>query len=171
MRRGIGTGLLADLIARARDHATTAAIAVAEADSDLTGRDCGVVALRYWLADPRADDPTDSQVRMHAMAALARHGIALAASREEVGPRHSDAPVLGDRHAIVIEVVNEREVKLVEEKHAWVLRRELEERVAETSEALMEKFIHDEPLTADEIRTALRAATIANQTPVVAKKA
>jgi CRP-like cAMP-binding protein/small-conductance mechanosensitive channel len=40
-------------------------------------------ALRYWMSEPRADDPTDSLVRMHALAALARHGIALAVSREE----------------------------------------------------------------------------------------
>ncbi|MBC5766615.1 mechanosensitive ion channel family protein [Ramlibacter albus] len=31
--------------------------------------------LRYWLADPQFDDPTDSAVRMHALAALARAGI------------------------------------------------------------------------------------------------
>ena len=29
-------------------------------------------ALRYWMNNPRADDPTDSDVRMHAVAALAR---------------------------------------------------------------------------------------------------
>lgn len=40
-------------------------------------------ALRYWMSEPRADDPTDSQVRMHALAALARHGIELAVTREE----------------------------------------------------------------------------------------
>jgi hypothetical protein len=39
-----------------------------------------------------------------------------AASREKIGAGHTDAPVLGDRHSIVIEVVNEREVELVEEK-------------------------------------------------------
>src|SRR5262249_47474650 len=42
-------------------------------------------------------------------------------------------------------------------------RHELEERVAETWEPLMEKFINDEPLAADELRQGLRAATIANQ--------
>jgi CRP-like cAMP-binding protein len=35
-------------------------------------------ALRYWLADPLADDATDSAVRMHLVAALRRAGIALA---------------------------------------------------------------------------------------------
>ena len=40
-------------------------------------------ALRYWMEDPRPDDPTDSEVRMHAMAALARHAIPLAVIREE----------------------------------------------------------------------------------------
>ena len=48
-------------------------------------------------------------------------------------------------------------------EQARTARRELEERVAETDEALMEKFINDEPLEADELRAALRAATIANQ--------
>ncbi len=40
-------------------------------------------ALRYWAADPRPDDPTDSAVRIHALAALARHAIPLAVVREE----------------------------------------------------------------------------------------
>jgi CRP-like cAMP-binding protein len=33
--------------------------------------------LRYWLTDPQFDDPTDSAVRIHALAALAREGIRL----------------------------------------------------------------------------------------------
>ena len=40
-------------------------------------------ALRYWLSAPRIDDPTDSEVRMHALAALARHGMRLAVVQEE----------------------------------------------------------------------------------------
>ncbi len=43
----------------------------------------GRYALRYWLTDPRPDDPTDSAVRMHALAALARHGIELAVVQED----------------------------------------------------------------------------------------
>jgi len=43
---------------------------------------------------------------------------------------------------------------------ALAARHELEEQVAENCEPLMEKFIHDEPLTADEIRKALRSATL-----------
>ncbi|UCD30773.1 MAG: elongation factor G [Planctomycetota bacterium] len=39
----------------------------------------------------------------------------------------------------------------------------LEEQVAETSESLMEKFIHDEPITAEELREGIRAATIADK--------
>jgi CRP-like cAMP-binding protein len=31
--------------------------------------------LRYWLGDPRFDDPTDSAVRIHALAALERAGV------------------------------------------------------------------------------------------------
>lgn len=40
-------------------------------------------ALRYWMSDPRPDDPTDSLVRQHALAALARNGLRLAVQREE----------------------------------------------------------------------------------------
>ena len=40
-------------------------------------------ALRYWLGNPRADDPTDSLVRMHAVAALARNHIRFAMNQEE----------------------------------------------------------------------------------------
>jgi hypothetical protein len=41
------------------------------------------VALRYWMNNPRADDPTDSAVRQHALAALARNRIRLAVPQEE----------------------------------------------------------------------------------------
>ena len=40
-------------------------------------------ALRYWMNNPRADDPTDSDVRMHLLAALARNHIRLGVQREE----------------------------------------------------------------------------------------
>jgi small-conductance mechanosensitive channel len=40
-------------------------------------------ALRYWLADPRFDDPSDSAVRVHALAALARAGVRLGVPQEE----------------------------------------------------------------------------------------
>lgn len=39
--------------------------------------------LRYWLTDPAADDPTDSRVRMHALAALQRHGFRIGMAQEE----------------------------------------------------------------------------------------
>ena len=42
-------------------------------------------------------------------------------------------------------------------------RHRLEEQVAETCDRLMEKFIHDEPLTKDELKAGLRAATIADK--------
>lgn len=35
-------------------------------------------ALRYWLTDPREDDPTDSAVRSHVLAALQRAGLRIA---------------------------------------------------------------------------------------------
>lgn len=40
-------------------------------------------ALRYWLTDPQFDDSTDSSVRVHALAALARAGVSLGLSQEE----------------------------------------------------------------------------------------
>lgn len=40
-------------------------------------------ALRYWLTDPQFDDPTDSMVRIHALAALARSGVKLGVPQEE----------------------------------------------------------------------------------------
>ena len=39
-------------------------------------------ALRYWLTDPRVDDPTDSAVRGHIVAALQRTGYGLALPEE-----------------------------------------------------------------------------------------
>ena len=39
--------------------------------------------LRYWLADPRHDDPSDSAVRIHALAALTRAGVQLGLPKEE----------------------------------------------------------------------------------------
>jgi small-conductance mechanosensitive channel/CRP-like cAMP-binding protein len=42
------------------------------------GPSYGRYALRYWLMDPRVDDPTDSAVRSHVLAALQRAGIRIA---------------------------------------------------------------------------------------------
>ena len=39
--------------------------------------------LRYWLGDPAHDDPCDSDVRLHALAALARAGLRLGVPQEE----------------------------------------------------------------------------------------
>jgi small-conductance mechanosensitive channel/CRP-like cAMP-binding protein len=43
----------------------------------------GHYALRYWLTDPQRDDPTDSEVRTHVMAALTRNGMRLGIPFEE----------------------------------------------------------------------------------------
>jgi len=43
----------------------------------------GSYALRYWLTDPAADDPTDTQVRLHILASLQRHGMKLGAPYQE----------------------------------------------------------------------------------------
>lgn len=40
-------------------------------------------ALRYWMGDPRPDDPTDSDVRRHVLAAMKRHDLRLAVLQEE----------------------------------------------------------------------------------------
>jgi elongation factor G len=49
------------------------------------------------------------------------------------------------------------------EETARRARHELEERLAEVSEPIMEKFVHDQPIGADDLRPAIRAATIAYQ--------
>lgn len=43
----------------------------------------GLYTLRYWLGDPAHDDPCDSAVRLHALAALARAGLRLGVPQEE----------------------------------------------------------------------------------------
>jgi len=43
----------------------------------------GRYAVRYFLTDPKIDDPTDSLVREHCHAALARHGMCIAVPQEE----------------------------------------------------------------------------------------
>ncbi|MCK4658755.1 MAG: elongation factor G [Phycisphaerae bacterium] len=47
-----------------------------------------------------------------------------------------------------------------EQAHHW--RQALIEAAAETSDALMDKYLHDEPLEVGELKQAIRAATIAN---------
>jgi small-conductance mechanosensitive channel/CRP-like cAMP-binding protein len=47
------------------------------------GAGYGGYALRYWLTDPRHDDPTDSVVRAHILAALARNNIALGVPHQQ----------------------------------------------------------------------------------------
>lgn len=50
--------------------------------SDVTSGYCRYT-LRYWLGDPRFDDPGDSSVRVHALAALARAGVRPGVTQEE----------------------------------------------------------------------------------------
>lgn len=66
----------ADIAHVARDPAPTAVLMA-------IGQGFGHYALRYFLDDPVPDDPTDSVVRAHAVAALTRHGMPLAVTREE----------------------------------------------------------------------------------------
>jgi small-conductance mechanosensitive channel len=41
-------------------------------------------ALRYWMLDPQPDDPTDSAVRVHVLAALQRGGMQLAVPEQSL---------------------------------------------------------------------------------------
>jgi len=59
--------------------------------------------------------------------------------------------------------VDERPIPPELEDAARRARHHLEEQVAETSDALMEKFVNDQPLTAEELCAGLRAATIAGK--------
>jgi CRP-like cAMP-binding protein len=60
----------------------------------------GRYALRYWLTDPGPDDPTDSQVRAHMLAALRRHAMKLGAPyQEQFDIRDDDAHRAAEREA------------------------------------------------------------------------
>jgi small-conductance mechanosensitive channel len=59
--------------------------------------------LRYWLLDPLLDDPTDSEVRVHVLAALQRNGIRLASDDHTIH-------LVEEGHAHQ-EIVRDREMK------------------------------------------------------------
>ncbi len=61
-------------------------------------------ALRYWLADPRPDDGTDSNVRVHLIAAMHRAGIAPALQSYVVHEVKENEKRRASRHAQEIEV-------------------------------------------------------------------
>lgn len=61
-------------------------------------------ALRYWLGDPRPDDGTDSEVRVHLIAALNRAGIAPAVPSYVVHEIKENDKREASRHAREIEV-------------------------------------------------------------------
>ncbi|HEY2628509.1 MAG TPA: mechanosensitive ion channel family protein [Usitatibacter sp.] len=63
----------------------------------------GGYALRYWLTDPQHDDPTDSVVRAHIIAALARNNIALGV------PHQQELKVRDDDSHRVLEDSRERD--------------------------------------------------------------
>lgn len=73
----------------------------------------GRYALRYWLDDPREDDATDSLVRGHLVAALARHEIHLAVP-----------------HALHTVVKDNEAHRAAEQAAEWRRRREALRRVA-----------------------------------------
>jgi len=85
-------------------------------------------ALRYWLGDPRPDDGTDSEVRVHVIAALNRAGIAPAVQSYVVHEIKENEKRQIERHAREIESriaalravelfspLDEREVRLLAE--------------------------------------------------------
>ena len=63
----------------------------------------GRYAVRYWLTDPAADDPTDSAVRMHVLAALKRAGMKLALPTETRHIVDEDGALEQDRNAIELQ--------------------------------------------------------------------
>ena len=66
----------ADIVNVARDPGPSAVLMA-------VGNGFGHYALRYFLIDPLSDDPTDSLVRAHALAALKRNTMGLAVTRAE----------------------------------------------------------------------------------------
>ena len=60
----------------------------------------GRYAVRYWLTDPGPDDPTDSEVRAHVLAALQRRNMKLGAPyQEQFDIRDDDAHRAAEREA------------------------------------------------------------------------
>jgi CRP-like cAMP-binding protein len=59
----------------------------------------GRYAIRYWLTNPAVDDPTDSLVREHALAALTRAGMQLAAPYAEHLVTKENESLRTSRHA------------------------------------------------------------------------
>ena len=80
-------------------------------------------ALRYWMLDPQPDDPTDSAVRVHVLAALQRGGMRLAvpeqsllvtkendAYRESIQRRETERRLLDLRKLEIFARLDEREL-------------------------------------------------------------
>lgn len=81
-----GVGRVIEVLERSVRDASIAHVAVEPAPSATLMEalpNGGRFALRYWLTDPQCDDPTDSAVRTHALAALTRAGISLVLPVEE----------------------------------------------------------------------------------------
>jgi CRP-like cAMP-binding protein len=75
-----------EVLARGVNDARIAHVAADPAASAVllkVGDGFGHFGLRYFLDDPLPDDVTDTLVRAHALAALAREGLSLAVTREE----------------------------------------------------------------------------------------
>ena len=75
-------GVLADCISTARIAHLAHAPAPDVVVLDVAGRSAEY-AVRYWLTDPAHADATDSEVRVHALAALSRNGMKLGAPYNE----------------------------------------------------------------------------------------
>lgn len=82
----VGVSRVADVLERAVRDATIAHVATDPPPSAVLMEvlpNGARFALRYWLTDPQYDDPTDSAVRAHALAALKRACIPLIMPLEE----------------------------------------------------------------------------------------
>ena len=79
--------------------------------SDVTAGYCRY-SMRYWLTDPDADSATDSQVRMHVLAALEREGIRLGAPKElqQMTDNSADSAIDGREHDRRLKAVADSEL-------------------------------------------------------------
>lgn len=89
-------------------------------------------ALRYWMIDPQADDPTDSAVRVHLHSALQRAGIELAlpeqavhvveegqAQQESARRRQIERRVTDLRKVALFASFQDEELRTIAERMVW----------------------------------------------------
>ena len=99
-------------------------------------------ALRYWLADPGPDDPTDSAVRLLLLATLRRHGIELVAPEQRM-MAYTDSPARA-------RAVEEAEL---ERRRAALRRMDLFAALSEEEIGTLAKRLVPAPFAAGEVMT------------------